>query len=113
MGYMEYDMVNTNFYYRKNLTVTSMLLEYAKTLNAQSGVTVPTRILDEIKVVPKFNSNSISNLRSELSEDVVQYGEYYSLDWYVHQNVEISDYQLSLICLIVALDILYAPYIGQ
>ena len=82
MKYLEYEMKDDNYYTKRNRDATVLILEYAKKLR-EYNITIQSSLLTEIQIGPKDTKNIISNLAYDLSDDVVQYGQYYTVDYYV------------------------------
>ncbi len=87
--YLEFENKDDNYYYNENIKATKLLLDYASKLKTY-GIQLNTSLLREIQFIPQNNKEIISNISKDLSDDVVEYGQYYSLSFYV-DKVDINE----------------------
>lgn len=91
LGYLEYEQSSDNYFYNRNSAATQLVLEYANQLKRYE-IKVPADILHEIQFIPEGTTEIISNMKRDLADDVVEYGQYYSVDYYAGL-IDIEEYE--------------------
>lgn len=79
---LEYKENEGNYYYDQNLRATKLIFNYASKLK-EFGIKLNPLLLKQIQVIPQNAKDILSEMRTDLADDVVQYGEYYSVSYYV------------------------------
>ncbi|GEM_PF-5203921 len=80
--YIEYKENEGNYYYDRNLKATKLILDYASKLK-EFGIKLNPSIVEQIQIIPQNTKDILSDMRTDLADDVVQYGQYYSVSYYV------------------------------
>lgn len=91
LRYLEYEQSSDNYFYSKNSAATQLVLEYANQLK-RYDIKVPADMLHEIQFMPEGTTEIISTMKRDLADDVVEYGQYYSVDYYAGL-VDIEEYE--------------------
>ncbi|MBN7575319.1 hypothetical protein C1H57_09055 [Clostridium sp. 2-1] len=79
--YLEYKEKEGNYYYDRNLRATKLILDYASKLK-EFGIKLNSYLVQEIQAIPKDTKDIVSEMSSNLADDVVRYGQYYSVSYY-------------------------------
>lgn len=81
MSYNEYRRTDGNYYHNINRRAANAILECNR-LFKEVGISLPTSAIADIEVVPTLCNTSQRELRDIITEDVIEYSGYYSLDSY-------------------------------
>lgn len=87
--YYLYEHTPGNYYFDCCQAATTSLLQCNDTLT-NVGVYLPKEVLEEIQIIPKLEAKSESAIVQDLCWRVVEYGDFYSLNYYV-DDVDITD----------------------
>ncbi|MGN0688315.1 MAG: GTPase [Oscillospiraceae bacterium] len=81
MSYNEYRRTDGNYYHNINRRAANAILECNRMFK-EVGISLPTSAIADIEVVPTLCNTSQRELRDIITEDVIEYSGYYSLDSY-------------------------------
>lgn len=81
MSYNEYRRTDGNYYHNINRVAANAILECNRIFKGV-GISLPTGAIADIEVVPTLCNTSQRELRDIITEDVIEYSGYYSLDSY-------------------------------
>lgn len=81
MSYNEYKRTDGDYYYTINRRAANAILECNRMFK-EVGISLPTSAIADIEVVPTLCNTSQRELRDIITEDVIEYSGYYSLDSY-------------------------------
>lgn len=81
MSYNQYKRESGDYYYDINRRAVNAVIECNNIFRA-AGISLPTSAIADIEVVPSLCNTSERELRDIISEDVIEYDGYYTLDSY-------------------------------
>lgn len=81
MSYNVYQRTDGDYYYAINRRAANAVMECNKMFR-EVGISLPTSAIADIEVVPSLCNTSERELRDIISEDVIEYSGYYTLDSY-------------------------------